>query len=116
MSDVNRSTIGFQNAISICLSKFFDFKGRASRPEHWWFILFTFLFSSGCLLIAESLYHLANFVFIVPSLAVGARRLHDTNRSGWWQLLYLTIVGFIIVIIWLALAGNQGRNKYGAAA
>ena len=44
----------------------------------------------------------AQLGFLIPGLSVGARRLHDTNRSGWWQLIALTIVGLIPLIIWFA--------------
>jgi len=59
-----------------------------------------------------TLYFLAVFL---PSLAVAVRRLHDTNRSGWWLLLGLVpLVGFIVLIVFYAQAGNSGANKYGA--
>ena len=58
-----------------------------------------------------TLYYLAVFL---PSLAVAVRRLHDTNRSGWWILLGLVpLVGFIVLIVFYAQAGNVGTNKYG---
>ena len=49
----------------------------------------------------------------LPTLAVTARRLHDTDKSGWWMLLYLTIIGGIVVFIFTLLRGNEGSNKYG---
>ena len=55
----------------------------------------------------------AQLGFFIPSLAVGARRLHDTNRSGWWQLIAFTIIGLIPLIIWLASVGEKKKNKYG---
>ena len=53
-----------------------------------------------------------SLIFLFPSLSVGARRLHDTNRSGWWQLIALTIIGIIPLIIWLASEGNNENNQY----
>ena len=52
-------------------------------------------------------------IVLLPSLAVGARRLHDTGRTGWWQLLYLTFIGVIILIVWWVADGDK-KNKYGA--
>jgi uncharacterized membrane protein YhaH (DUF805 family) len=51
---------------------------------------------------------------LVPNLAVGARRLHDTNRSGWWQLIgIIPIVGWILLIVWYATDGTPGQNEHG---
>jgi uncharacterized membrane protein YhaH (DUF805 family) len=51
---------------------------------------------------------------VVPSLAVGCRRLHDTNRSGWWQLLGLVaLVGDVVLLIFWALKGTEGPNRFG---
>ena len=61
-----------------------------------------------------SLSMLTGLVFLIPSLAAASRRLHDTGRSGWWQLLYLTLIGAILVIYWLAKEGENNQNKYGA--
>jgi uncharacterized membrane protein YhaH (DUF805 family) len=115
MSDSNNSTVGFGDAISICMSKFFDFKGRASRPEYWWFYLFTILISWSSSLVdpTEILSSLVSLVLLFPALSAGARRLHDTNRSGWWQLLWLTVIGGILVIIWQASEGKKEENEYG---
>lgn len=85
------------------------FRGRASRSEFWWWVLAGALIgtafdilvaiSSGFRLL-EALWGLA---IIVPELALSARRLHDTDRSGWWVLLALIpIVGWIILIVWFA--------------
>lgn len=105
----------FGKAIVTCLSKYADFEGRASRPEYWWFYLFTLLVSWGALLMdpTEILYGMFSIAFLLPGLAAGARRLHDTNRSGWWQLIALTIIGLIPLIIWLASQGDDRENQYG---
>jgi uncharacterized membrane protein YhaH (DUF805 family) len=61
--------------------------------------------------IVGSLYSLA---VLVPSIAVGARRLHDIGRSGWWQLIGLVpILGWIVLIVWAATAGDSGSNRFG---
>jgi uncharacterized membrane protein YhaH (DUF805 family) len=93
-------------AIMRCFTKYADFDGRASRPEYWWFVLFVVLVSCGAVVIDPTLYYLFSLATLLPLLAAGARRLHDTNRSGWWQLLGLVPFGIIVVIIFLA---QQGR-------
>ena len=105
----------FGKAISTCFSKFADFNGRASRPEYWWFYLFTVLVSWAAMLVdhTQILSGLISLVFLCPAIAAATRRLHDTNRSGWWQLLYFTIIGAIFVIVWLASQGSDQENEYG---
>ena len=61
----------------------------------------------------ELFYWVGYIICLLPGLAVGARRLHDTGRSGWWQLLYLTIIGTIVLIVWWVADGVR-KNKYGA--
>jgi uncharacterized membrane protein YhaH (DUF805 family) len=59
---------------------------------------------------------IVNLAILLPTIAVGVRRLHDTGRSGWWMLLTLTCVGIIILIVWMASAGEKEANKYGSPA
>ena len=75
-------------AVKTCFKKYFDFKGRARRSEFWWFALFVVIVSSV-------LSYLAGLAVVIPELSALTRRLHDTNRSGWWvALLGLCIVGY----------------------
>jgi len=108
------------------LRKFTDFNGRASRQEYWYFVLFNILISLGLGLVDRvtgsfdpmsgvgllgGLYGLA---ILLPGLAVSIRRLHDTDRSGWWVLLPLIpIIGGLIFLYFLVLDSSQGRNAYG---
>jgi uncharacterized membrane protein YhaH (DUF805 family) len=94
--------MSFYEAIASCFSKYADFNGRATRSEYWWFFLFITLASCGAVVIDTTLYYLFSIGTLLPLLAAGARRLHDTNRSGWWQLLGLVPFGIIVVIIFLA--------------
>lgn len=92
----------FQESIQVCFKKYADFTGRASRSEFWWFMLFLFLVSAGASMISQVVSGLFSLATLVPSLAAGARRLHDTNRSGWLQLLWIVpVIGWIIVIVFL---------------
>lgn len=149
--------MGFGEAIRSGFARYFDFGTRSSRSEFWWWTLFC--------LVAQVILNIVDVMFfgpsvegfgdeyasrfdggilggifqlaiLVPSLAVGARRLHDTNRSGWWQagslLLFiagaaalyasgvlaiiLILGGFamgIVLIVWWATRGNVGENRFG---
>jgi uncharacterized membrane protein YhaH (DUF805 family) len=88
--------------VKACLAKYADFNGRATRTEYWWFFLAELLGSAVASLIALGVYALFSLATLLPIIAVGARRLHDTNRSGWWQLLALVPFGVAVPIILLA--------------
>ena len=114
----------FQKSIETCFKKYFVFDGRAKRSEFWWFVLFCFLLGIVTTFLDVvvlgytweqygPIYTMVQLGVFIPSLSVGARRLHDTNRSGWWQLLILTIVGIILLIVWLASEGKKQKNKFG---
>lgn len=98
----------FGESIRTCFTKYATFDGRASRSEFWWFVLFTFLASAAAGLISEALSGLVSLATLLPSLAVGARRLHDTNRSGWFLLLWLVpLVGWIVLVVWAAQEARE---------
>ena len=104
-----------------CWKKFAEFSGRARRQEYWMFMLFNFLVSvaigivDGFLGTGGSLGGLYSLAVLVPSLAVAARRLHDTDRSGWWMLIALIpFVGWIILLVFLCSDSTPGANRFGA--
>jgi uncharacterized membrane protein YhaH (DUF805 family) len=102
----------FIESIKTCFSKYASFEGTASRSEYWWFALFLFLAAALCGIFSTTLQAAFNIVTLLPSLAVGARRLHDTDRSGWWQLLVLVpVVGWIVLIVFWAQESRP--NRYG---
>lgn len=102
----------FGESIKTCFSKYATFEGRASRSEFWWFALFTFLASAVLGIVSEPLSGLFSLAVLLPSLAVGARRLHDINKSGWLLLLWLIpIIGWIILIFW-AIQESVEPNQY----
>ena len=114
----------FQTSIKTCFNKFAVFSGRASRSEFWFFVLFGFLGGIIAVIIDVMILGYAfeengpiNLIFtvalIVPSISVTARRLHDINKSGWWQLLWITIIGGILLIIWHATEGENKKNRFG---
>jgi len=116
--------MGFTEAVKACLSKYATFSGRALRSEYWYFYLFNVL-ASIVLGVVDSmafgmqagiLRGLFGLAMILPTLAAGARRLHDTDRSGWWQLLwFVPIIGWIILIVFLATPGTGADNRFDAA-
>ena len=104
----------FQESIKQCFQKYADFNGRAKRPEYWWFALFCFITPILLGVIGDTLSMAFSLVTLLPSLAVGSRRLHDTNKSGWFQLLLLIpVLGWIPLIIFLAQEGEAQANQYG---
>lgn len=107
----------FQDSIKLCFQKYADFSGRAKRPEYWWFALFCFL---GALILELAGTYVSwafSLVTLLPSLAVGARRLHDIGKSGWWQLLWLIpVLGWIVVIYFLVQEGEATSNAYDTAS
>ena len=105
----------FGESISTCFSKYAAFDGRASRSEYWWWFLFTFLVSLATGMVSEMLSGLFSLGVLLPSLAVGARRLHDTDRSGWFLLLwFVPLIGWIILIVWAIQEGKE-PNRYSSA-
>ncbi len=94
----------FYESIRICLTKYADFNGRASRPEFWWFMLFIILIASALTYLSESLTNIFLIMTLLPLLAAGARRLQDSGKSAWLQLFLLVPVGGIILLgTWWAL-------------
>jgi uncharacterized membrane protein YhaH (DUF805 family) len=104
----------FKQAVSTCLRKYADFGGRASRSEYWWFVLFMFAVTFAVqLVLGARIAQLANLALLLPALAVGARRLHDMGKSGWFQLVSLVpILGILLLIYWL-VQPSAGANEWG---
>jgi uncharacterized membrane protein YhaH (DUF805 family) len=112
----------FKTAVTTCLKEYAQFQGRASRSEFWWFYLFTVLAMSFASLISRSigdpqdlLGTLVMFALLLPSLSAGCRRLHDVGRSGWWQLLSLTIIGVLVLLYWMVQPARPEGDRYGPA-
>ena len=111
-------------AIRICFSKYAQFEGRARRAEFWWFTFFLILFGYGIDLVytmiwgeyeISSIEALLLLAIYIPGIAVGVRRLHDINLSGWWHLLsFLPVVGWIVLMALWAMSGNKGENRFGS--
>ena len=110
----------------LALKKYATFSGRARRKEYWFFVLFYVLISIVAAVIdvmtgsfdstmgMGMLGLLVALALLIPSLAVAVRRLHDTDRSGWWVLLCLIpLIGGIWLLVLLCLDSTPGENQYG---
>ena len=103
-----------KSAVITCFNKYVVFKGRADRPEFWYFALFQVVVLALLGFVSRPLEGVASLVFLLPGLAVGARRLHDINKTGWWLLLGLVpLVGWVVLIYWGVQPGDPGANQYG---
>ncbi len=115
---------------TVVLQRYAKFDGRASRAEFWWYALATWLMYGIGWIVTGILFAVATALgvigvilmiglyvaLIVPSVAVGIRRLHDTNKSGWWMLIGLIPFGGLVLLVFLILEGTNGPNDHGAAA
>lgn len=136
------AAMGFGTAISTCFGKYASFTGRAQRSEFWWFWLFNVIvvmvlnivdnavgwvidlgtetlqtasgpitFATGDLGALSTIWALVVFL---PMLSVTIRRLHDSNRSGWWWWIgFVPCVGFIVLLVFLLLDSTPGDNRFG---
>jgi uncharacterized membrane protein YhaH (DUF805 family) len=129
-------SVSFADSIKNAFVKAFDFKTRSSRAEFWYFYLFTVIVGMIGIQVDQYLslelirfelsrspnnefilghfYTFTYFLFLVPSLSLYVRRLHDTDRSGWWLMIMLIpFIGFVTITMFWLLKGNDKSNKYG---
>ena len=97
----------FSDSIKTCFNKYADFNGRASRSEYWWFFVFLMLGGIASSIMNETLNGLFYLAVFLPTIAVTTRRLHDTNRSGWFQLIGLIPLLGLILLYFLAQEGKE---------
>lgn len=114
--------VSFGEAINRAIAQnYCNFSGRSSRSEYWWYVLFTAIISCGVSLIFSGnqttmsiISGIVNLVLLLPGLGLCVRRLHDTNRSGWWILIgFIPVVGWILLIVWFCQDSQRGPNQYG---
>ena len=105
---------------TVVMEKYANFSGRAMRSEYWWFVL-AYLIAYLVLSIvdyalgAQLLTTILSLGLLIPSIAVGVRRLHDLDKSGWWLLLGLIpLIGRLVLIYWFCQPGTPGPNRFGA--
>ena len=124
--------MGFGDAVRTCWKKYGDFDGRAVRSEFWWWALFVGIVQFAAAIVASvllwvlmsaldrpGLWWIATMVFMVfvlafilPSIAVSVRRLHDRDLSGWWYLLAFVPIGSVVLFVFYVLPGTPGPNRY----
>ena len=132
--------MGMMEAIQSFFARYTDFQGRSRRSEYWWVILAIWLAAivAGVLLsvlgglaggslnpigyLLSGIFGLAYLAIIIPAIALMVRRFHDLNQTGWLALVFILLsviplVGLLVSIgwlIWFAMPGTVGPNKYGA--
>lgn len=123
--------MNFGQAVNSYFRKYVTFTGRASRPEYWYAYLFSMILILVATLLDFSMMvgystisdggmapsffvSLITLALFFPSLAISLRRLHDTDRSGWWMLLILVpLFGVIALIVFFCQRSSDGTNRFG---
>ena len=117
--------VSFNEAVVRALTQnYCNFSGRASRSEYWWFYLFTCIVSWVVSIVVSlfsselSIMYIASMVvglaFLLPSLGIAVRRLHDIGKSGWWMFISLIpLIGAIILLVWWCKDSQMEPNEYG---
>lgn len=119
-------------AVRAVLSSYATFTGRASRSEYWWWVLSVFIimlilglvdaflvapllgFGAGDENAGQPLSLIVSLAILIPNIAVGIRRLHDTGRTGWWLLIGLVpVVGFLVLLYFFVQPSDEGENQHG---
>ena len=139
--------MGFTEAVRHCFNNFANFQGRAQRSQYWFFVLFSVLLGFAANIVDSAIFgtgpdrpgmvsSLTSLALLVPSLAVTARRLHDHNRSGWWQIapygmalaavltgwmdppilftaaMIAALILLIVLFVWMVTRGTVGVNDF----
>ncbi len=110
----------------LALKKYATFSGRSRRREYWFFVLFYLIIVIGCAVVDAVLgtfsetseiglfSGLAALGLLIPSIAVTARRLHDTGKSGWWQLIaFIPLIGGLVLLVFVLKDSFPAENTYG---
>lgn len=113
--------MNFSQSVKSVYSRYVLFSGRAGRPEYWYFALFSFIVQIAIAMVSIASENASNILMaifilgsLLPSIGVGVRRLHDTDRSGWWMLIgIIPLIGTIVLIVFFCLRGTEGPNRFG---
>jgi len=111
--------MSFSEAVKSGFDHYTKFDGRANKPAFWWWFLFGILVGIGASILdaiigTTIISIIVALGLLLPNLSVGIRRLHDTNRTGWWILIGLIpIIGFIVLLIFYLQQSDPGDNDYG---
>tara|TARA_B100000902_G_scaffold248393_1_gene235081 strand:+ start:443 stop:877 length:435 start_codon:yes stop_codon:yes gene_type:complete len=117
--------VGFVESLQLFFKNYKDFDGRSGPSAYWYYMVWSLII--GALLSyleasamdisledASLLNNLFTLITVIPSIALSCRRLHDIDKSGWWLLISLTIIGIPVLIYWAIKAGDRQENRYGA--
>ncbi|MEY4401055.1 MAG: hypothetical protein RL072_920 [Actinomycetota bacterium] len=99
--------MSFIAAIKSGFRSYANFKGRASRSEYWWWLLFTVLVEAATSGFGDPIASLVSVALLLPSIAVGVRRMHDTNHRGWWILFP------IVNLVFALRKSDMAENRFG---
>ena len=99
--------MSFADSIKTCFTKYFDIKGRASRSEYWWFILFYEIFYVPFYITGNRVFGIGVLATMIPCLTAAIRRMHDVDKSGWFILI--PIYNFVLAVT----EGTPGPNRFG---
>jgi uncharacterized membrane protein YhaH (DUF805 family) len=129
-SPTRQGMVSFPDAVRLGFQHYFDFRSRSTRAEYWWWLLFA-LIADVILSIVDMIIGTYNvqsnsglfsglfgLVILIPGLALGARRLHDIDKTGWWQLMwfgFFLVIPMVILLWWAAKPSNEEANKHGPA-
>ncbi len=120
--------VGIGEAISLFFRNYANFNGRSSRGAYWWWLLSSIVIRLGILVLehillgadANDLGGVGPFTILfllatlVPEIALGARRLHDTDKSGWWLLVgFVPVLGWLLILWFMAQPGVRAANTFG---
>ncbi|WP_409432573.1 DUF805 domain-containing protein [Litorimonas sp. RW-G-Af-16] len=112
--------MGFVEAVKSGFARYVDFSGRSSRSEYWYWTLFTFVVSLALSFLTGmvEIFGIVSMIFslgtLIPSIAVGVRKLHDIDKSGWWLLIaFIPLLGALYLIYLFVQRGTVGPNRFG---
>jgi len=115
---------GFVAAIKKGFKGYVVWNARSTRSEYWWWTLFVFIVGIIAAVIEGAIFRpevfglgplstIANIALFLPGLSVLVRRLHDTDRSGWWVwIFFIPIVGFIVLLVFVLLPSKMGPTRW----
>ena len=120
-----RRKVDMKEALVLFFSNYVNFRDRSNRGEFWWFMLASLLISIVSSVIDVALFgdlgaevgvlsNIWSLAILIPSFALNARRLHDIDRTGWWQLLiFVPIIGWIVLLVWFCQKPDPHPNRFG---
>jgi uncharacterized membrane protein YhaH (DUF805 family) len=116
------TAMNFTQAIAAGFKNYVNFSGRACRSEYWYWFLAMLILGIATAAVDYAIFGdseygpvntIASLATFLPSLAIGIRRLHDIDRTGWWTLIVFTLIGIFLLLFWACVRGTTGPNRFG---